>query len=67
VYHLFTARRVITFVGRRGPFVYFLNISIHRIIHILMPFGLGKNDDASIQPLDNNDLNEIKKIQEMFP
>ncbi len=31
-----------------------------------MPFGLGKNDDASIQPLDNDDLNEIKKIQEML-
>jgi Bacterial PH domain/Short C-terminal domain len=32
-----------------------------------MPFGFGKNDDgASIQPLDNDDLNEIKKIQEML-
>jgi hypothetical protein len=32
-----------------------------------MPFGLGKNDDdASIQPLDNDDLNELKKIQEML-
>ena len=31
-----------------------------------MPFGLGKNEDASIQPLDNDDVNEIKKIQEML-
>src|ERR687898_2340676 len=32
-----------------------------------MPFGFGKNDGgASIQPLDNDDLNEIKKIREML-
>jgi Bacterial PH domain len=32
-----------------------------------MPFGFGKNDnESSIQPLDNDDLNEIKKIQEML-
>lgn len=41
-------------------------MSIHRIIRIQMPFGLGKNEDASIQPLDNDDVNEIKKIQEML-
>jgi hypothetical protein len=32
-----------------------------------MPLGLEKmNDDASVQPLNNDDLNEIKKIQEML-
>lgn len=32
-----------------------------------MPFGLGRNDDdSSIQPLDSDDQNEIKKISEML-
>jgi hypothetical protein len=31
-----------------------------------MMFDFGKNDDTSIQPFDNDDLNEIKKIQEML-
>ncbi len=32
-----------------------------------MPFGFGKNDnESSIQPLDNGDLDEVKKIQEML-
>jgi hypothetical protein len=31
-----------------------------------MTFDFGKNDDTSIQPFDNDDLNEIKKIQEML-
>ena len=29
-----------------------------------MTFDFGKYDDTSIQPPDNDDLNEIKKIQE---
>jgi Bacterial PH domain len=32
-----------------------------------MPFGLGRNDDdSSLQPLDSDDQNEIKKISEML-
>lgn len=38
---------------------YFLNISIQC-------FGSGKNSDSSIQPLDNDYLQEIKKIREML-
>ena len=31
-----------------------------------MSFGFGKNNNLSIELLDNNDLHEIKKIREML-
>lgn len=30
-----------------------------------MPFGFEKNNEASIQPLDDDDLQEVKKINEI--